>query len=331
MRIAVDVMGTDRGVEEMVAGALMAAADFGEPVTVVGDSRQIGLASDALRASRQHLNVVHADEVIEMSDQPALAVRSKRSSSVMVAYGLVAAGEADAAVSVGNTGAAMAAGLSVLHRIRNVDRPAIAIPLPTASGMTLILDGGANTDCKPLNLLQFGYMGSAYFTVLTGRSSPRVGLLSVGEERQKGNRLVKDTFLLLEKSGLNFVGNVEGRHVPSGEVDVVVCDGFVGNVILKFTEGMATSLMGMIRESLTANWFRKAAAAFLRPAFGELRKRMDYAEYGGTPLLGLNGVAVVGHGRSDRRAIRNAVRVARQAASTRLVDTIRDSLSNHTE
>lgn len=309
MRIAVDAMGGDEGPSVVVPGALEAARLLrGEfEIVLVGQEHSI----------RPHLHdaegveVVHASEVIEMSEPPAAAVRSKRDSSIAVATRLVREGRAHAIVSAGNTGAVVASSLVTLGRLHGIQRPAISTLWPTRRGGAVVLDVGANYECTPRNLLQFAVMGSVFARYHLGIKEPRVGLLNIGEERSKGNDLVRDSYVLLEQeSSINFVGNVEGRDVLYGATDVVVCDGFVGNIILKFSESIYAFLAHMVKEQIRKGWLAKAGALLMLRAFRSVRSQLDYAEYGGAPLLGVKGVTIISHGKSSPRAIRNAIVVA---------------------
>lgn len=254
--------------------------------------------------------------------------RRKRDSSIVKSIQLVKKGTAGAFVSAGNTGAVMAAGLLELGRIRGVDRPAIAAVIPGENGKTILVDAGANVDCKPENLLQFGIMGYLYARKMLGVKNPRVGLLSLGEEESKGNELTLKALSLLREAGINFIGNVEGRDLFTGSVNVVVCDGFVGNVALKAGEGMAMALMRMMREELTRNWLYRMGTALALPALKGVTRRVDYAEHGGAPLLGVNGVVVICHGSSTALAIKNAIKMAAAAASSGLVRSIGDNVES---
>lgn len=310
VRVALDAMGGDEAPLEVVEGGLMAAQEFGVHIAFVGDE---GAISDVLggRSLPPGGSVVHASETIGMDVAAAEAVRRGRDSSVVVAARLVKDGKADAFVSAGNTGATMAAGLFHIGRIRGVERPAIATPLPTASGVCLVLDAGANAEVRPEHLVQFAQMGDVYSRDVFGVKSPRIGLLNVGGEMSKGTRLVRDAYDLLQQvPNIKFVGNVEGNDIPSGNVDVVVCDGFVGNIVLKLTEGVASTFMELLRRDVFVGWRGNLAGLLTRPKLRALRNTLDYAEYGGAPLLGVNGSAIIAHGRSDRRAVRNAVKVA---------------------
>jgi glycerol-3-phosphate acyltransferase PlsX len=325
--IALDGMGGDHAPDVVVEGAVLAARELGVRILLVGPQRELetklGKDGGALP-----IEVVNATQVIEMDEHPANAVRQKPDSSMVVGVRLVREGRAQAFVSAGNTGAVMAAGLFELRRIRGVDRPALAAVFPTRKGGTLVIDVGANADCKPEYLAQFGLMGSVYMERVFGVRTPRVGLLSNGEEETKGSALVQAAHPLLRTLPINFVGNVEGKEIPSGEVDVVVCDGFAGNVVLKLAEGLASTITGMIREEINASLVSKLFAVGVLPAFRRVRKRLDYAEYGGAPLLGLNGVCIVAHGRSNAMAIKNAVRVASQAVEHDVVGNIARGLAD---
>ncbi len=325
--IALDGMGGDHAPDVVVEGAVLAARELGVRVLLVGPQRELegklGQEGAALP-----IEVVNATQVIEMDEHPANAVRQKTDSSMVVGVKLVREGRAQAFVSAGNTGAVMAAGLFELRRIRGVDRPALAAVFPTRKGGTLVIDVGANADCKPEYLAQFGLMGSVYMERVFGVRTPRVGLLSIGEEETKGNALVLAAHPLLRGLPINFVGNVEGKEIPSGEVDVVVCDGFSGNVVLKLAEGMASTITGMIREEINASLISKLFAVGVLPAFRRVRKRLDYAEYGGAPLLGLNGICIVAHGRSNALALKNAGRVASQAVQHNVVENIAKGLAD---
>ncbi|MFZ5646471.1 MAG: phosphate acyltransferase PlsX [Bacillota bacterium] len=326
MKIAVDAMGGDYAPREIVLGALEAARD-GIEIILVGDSDSI--VKELGNSSRNSIEIVHTTETIAMGEQPATAVRKKKDSSIVRSVQLVKEGKASAFVSAGSTGAVMAASLLGIGRIKGIDRPAIASVLPGEKGRTVLLDVGANVDCKPKHLLQFGIMGYLYAEKIFGVKNPRVGLLSVGEEESKGNELTLGAFPLLKDAGINFVGNVEGRDIFNGLADVVVCDGFVGNVVLKAGEGLAMSLLKMMKEELTRNWLSKMGTALALPALKEIRRRVDYAEYGGAPLLGVNGVVIVCHGSSTAFAVRNAIKVAANAVSAGLVDAIRENIENN--
>ncbi|MFL6286558.1 MAG: phosphate acyltransferase PlsX [Pyrinomonadaceae bacterium] len=312
-KVVVDAMGSDRAPHPEIDGALAAARDFGVGVILVGREQVV---VPELRRCRWRKDgdkgiwFVDAPEFISMGEPVATAVRRKRKSSMRVGARLVADGHADGFVSAGNTGAAMATAKMVIGMLPGVDRPALAAMLPSKSGRpTLLLDVGANSDCKPLHMAQFAIMGDAYSRSVLGTQRPSVGLMSIGEEEAKGNDLTKEAFpLMRDLRSLNFVGNVEGRDVFTGQVDVIVTDGFTGNVILKLSEGLQDAVVTLIKRELSASVITKTGAVLARPAFQNLKKRLDYAEYGGAPLLGVRNIVVVGHGSSNARAVRNAIR-----------------------
>jgi glycerol-3-phosphate acyltransferase PlsX len=322
-------MGGDHGSKELIAGALLAIQKSGLRVSLVGDetilrSHLETLAPDSKTASL--LNIVHSSQVVEMNEHPVDAIRKKKDASVMVAFDLVRSGEAHAAVSAGNSGATMAAGIRKLGRLDGIARPGIASIFPTRKKPVVLMDIGANVDCKALHLFQFAVMASA-FSRIHGLERPRVGLLTIGEETGKGNSLVKETYPLLEKSSLNFIGNVEGRDVFQGDVDVIVCDGFVGNICLKVSEGLADAAMMMLRDEIMKSWPAKIGYLLARKAFKSFKKRVDYAEYGGAPLLGIDGVGIVCHGKSSAHAIKNAVLEAEKMAKGNINQDILEGLA----
>lgn len=325
MRIVVDAMGGDNAPEAVVRGAVEAAAEYAD-VTVVltGDESRVRPLL-AGQPGGDQVEVIHCSQVIETGEPPVQALRHKKDSSLVVAVGQVKAGAADAVVTAGSTGAFMAGCLLMLGRLACIDRPALASVMPGLNGGTLLIDMGANVDCKPENLLQFAVMGSCYAEAILGVERPRIGLLSVGAEESKGSELVKAAHDLLKQApGLNFIGNIEARDIPYSVADVVVCDGFAGNIVLKLTEGLSSAIFSMLKSELTKSVPRKLAAAALKPAFSGLKKQMDYAEYGGAPLIGLRGAAIKCHGSSDARAIKNGIRVARQFVSQGVLAKIDD-------
>ena len=323
-------MGGDDAPAAPVAGALEALRDLNVHLTLVGPSSAIERELDSHGASSRP-DIVDAAEVIGMGESPVQAVRAKRRSSMVVGVDLVARGEADAFVTAGNTGAAMAAAVLGLKRIDGIDRPALAIPFPTREGACLLLDVGANSEARAQDLVQFALMGAIYAERVLGVASPRVGLLSIGEEASKGSLVVQEAHQRLRGAPLRFIGNIEGKDIPAGLADVVVMDGFVGNVLIKFAEGVTGAFAALIRAELRANLLTSLLALALRPAFARVRRRSDYAEWGGAPLLGVNGVVIIGHGRSNPRAIRNAVRVAAEAVEQEVVARIRDGIANSAE
>jgi glycerol-3-phosphate acyltransferase PlsX len=300
-------MGGDRAPGAIVEGSLQAARELGQDVVLVGDSEVIRAQ---LKRLGGELPVQHASQVVAMSESPSEALRRKRHSSIRVAFELVKRGEADGVVSAGNSGATLALGMVILGRLEGVDRPALASLLPSLEGRTLLIDVGANVDCRARNLFQFALMGSVFLQDVLGLPRPRVGLLNIGEEDSKGNDLVRQAHELLRGSSLNFVGNVEGRDIFVGGADVVVCDGFVGNVCLKLSEGLAEAIAGMLRTEFEGSMSSMIGYLLARGAFGRFKKTVDYSEYGGAPLLGINGIGIVSHGKSTPKAIKNAIKMA---------------------
>jgi len=321
-------MGGDHGPAVVVEGALAAVREFGASVVLVGDTAAIQRELARLGAAASSVEVRHASQVVGMGESPSQALRRKRDSSLRVAAELVRDGDASAFISAGNTGAAMAVAMFVVGVLRGVDRPAIAAVLPNLKRFTVLLDVGANIDPKSWHLFQFAVMGHVYARDILGIERPRVGLLSVGEEEGKGNELTKEAYEQLKDSSLNFIGNVEGRDIYNGRCDVVVADGFTGNVALKISESLAEMVGAMIREELMRDVRSKIAAALAKPAFDRFRKRVDYAEMGGAPLLGIDGAAIICHGASPVKAIKNAVRVAGEWAKAGLNDHIKAALEH---
>ena len=324
MRIVVDAMGGDHAPSVVVDGAVQAARDLGLEIILAGRQEEVEPELAGYDTAGLAISLHHASQVIEMDDHPAAAVKAKKDSSMVVAMELVKRGEADAFFTAGNSGGALAAALFRLGRIRGIKRPAIStiFPSQTPQGYCFILDIGANADCKPEYLVQFAHMGSIYAERVLGVSNPRVAIVSNGEEEGKGNQLVKDTVPVLRASKLNFVGNAEGRDIPSGLADVIVTDGFTGNVIIKLAEGVSRMLLDVLKEEITSSNLSKMGALLAKPAFDQVRNRLDYREYGGAPLLGVDGPVIIGHGRSDARAIRNGIRMAAQTVENGVVEAI---------
>jgi glycerol-3-phosphate acyltransferase PlsX len=329
IRIAVDAMGGDYAPFSIVAGTVLAQRTYGDGVelTLVGDRGRIESELNNLNASELPIKIVHSTQVIGMAEEPAESVRKKQDSSISVGLGLQKQNLADAFISAGNTGAVMAASLIVLGRLPSVNRPAIGAFFPTEKGAALVLDVGANSDCKAQNLYQFGLMGSIYYSHIFGNDNPRVGLLSIGEEKSKGNELTIASHKLLSAGDLNFTGNIEGRDILKGKADVVICDGFVGNIILKFAESIDSFLGELVRRQVRVNLLAKIGALLLKPAFKDLKKNLDYAEYGGAPLLGINGVSIICHGKSSPKAIKNAVGMARTMVERNINQLIENRLT----
>ena len=332
MKIAVDAMGGDNAPHAIVAGAVQAAKEYGVGIILVGIEQSI----QAELKKHPHtqslpIEIQNATEVVDMLDSPVTVFRRKKDSSIRVANELVKSGEAVAVISAGHSGAAMATSLFVLGSLEGVERPAIATFMPTMKGTSIILDVGANVDCKPNHLLQFAIMGEVYAKYVLKNPNPRVGLLSIGEEATKGNELTKEAFKLLTETSLNFIGNVEGRDVMSGNADVVVCDGFIGNVVLKLSEAVAEAIGLMIRENIGDNLIKKLGYFMMRPVFRALKRRVDYAEYGGMPLIGINGISIISHGRSSAQAIKNAIRVAAELAKSEAIRHIHEDIEKNME
>src|SRR6202451_2965946 len=327
--IALDAMGSDRRPKPEIEGAIQAARHYDVHILLIGP--EPALRAELARypsAAGLPINVVHASEVIGMEDKAVQAVRAKRDSSMRVGLRLVRDGRAKGFVTAGNTGAAMATAKMVLGAIPGVDRPALAAVFPTALGTAAeLLDVGANVDCKAHNLEQFAVMGEIYYRSMFGTKRPRVGLLSIGEEETKGNELTREAFQLLKRLPINFIGNVEGRDLYNGEVDVIVADGFVGNVALKISEGVANLVRTVLKESLKATITRQVGALLSRSAFTDFKKRLDHTEYGGAPLLGVKGVCIITHGSSNANAIKNAVRVAAESAERQINGAIERGLA----
>ena len=323
MRIAIDAMGGDNAPESVVEGAVKAAKQWGDTeIILVGDSAKLEPLLDA--AGRpSNVRVYHAAESISADDEPVRAVRRKKEASMVIAGQLLKDGEAEAMISAGNTGALMAVGLLVVGRIPGIERPALAPMLPTVDGKgVLALDLGANMDASPEHLLQYALMGSVYRNRVHDIPEPRVGLLNVGTEAIKGNELTKQAYPLLEKAPIRFVGNVEARDVMNNVCDVLVCDGFAGNILLKAMEGTASVIFNNLKAAFTRSWATKLAAAVMKPALSEFKKKLDYTEHGAAPLLGVNGLVLKSHGSSDAKAFKNAVRQARIAVANNLVRSI---------
>jgi glycerol-3-phosphate acyltransferase PlsX len=331
MRIAVDAMGSDSHPVPDVEGAVLAAREFGDTIFIVGHQDHIKAELSKHNTVGLKVEVVHADDIVQMTDKPSSVGKDKPQSSMHVGMGLIAKGEADAFVTAGNTGAALAiATLFVLHRVKGIKRPALASLIRVEGGKTIILlDIGANADSKPDWLMQFAMMGDIYARNAIGLSQPRVALLSNGEEEGKGNQLILETSRLLKESTLNFIGNIEPRDMLHGGADVIVTDGFVGNIAIKSIEAMGSALVNLIRTEIKRDVFSLIGGGLMLPAFRRVRKQIDPFEVGGAPLLGVNGVVIIGHGRSNAMAIKNAIRQARLAVAGGVVQAIEHGLKNN--
>ncbi|MGH7429365.1 MAG: phosphate acyltransferase PlsX, partial [Candidatus Methylomirabilaceae bacterium] len=297
-------------------------------VLLVGDEQEISRSLERYSTNGLGIAICHAPETVGMQESPSAALRKKKHSSIRIGLELVKRGDADAFISAGNTGAVMATALYTFGPVPGVERPAIAIAVPTLRGNSIVIDVGANVDCKPRHLLQFAIMGDVYARQIIGKTSPTVGLLSIGEEESKGNELTREAFKALEEQpSINFIGNIEGREVFRGAADIIVCDGFTGNVALKISESAAEFFAALLREELSKGVVGAVAALLARGAFRRFKKRVDYTEYGGAPLLGVKGVCVISHGRSTAKAIKNAIRVAAECAESRVIEHIREGVA----
>ncbi|MGM0410124.1 MAG: phosphate acyltransferase PlsX [Bacillota bacterium] len=331
MNIVVDAMGGDNAPQEIVKGAVNACKNKeGFAITLVGKNELIENELNKFENfDKNRIKIKNAREVITMNDSPARALRKKKDSSLSVASKMIANNEGDALISAGNTGAVMSAGLFNIGRLSGIKRPSISTLFPAENGYTLLMDAGANTDSDPENLIQFAVMGDIYARKIMNIDNPKIGLLSIGEEEKKGNDLVKKTHKLLKKDKRisNFIGNVEGRDVFNDKADIIICDGFVGNVVLKTTEGAASFMFDLLKEAFTKNFLSKLGAAALKPQLKEMMKKLDYKQYGGAPLLGINGIAIISHGSSDETAIVNAINVAIDAVENNIVNLIEKEIN----
>jgi len=323
MRVALDAMGGDYAPAVTIEGAIETVNDFeGIDVILVGDENSIKRKLDSKRHLPNRISIKHASQVVGMDEAPAAAIRKKRDSSIGRAIELVKNGEADAMVSAGHSGVIMATALLFLRTSPGVDRPAIATIMPTLKAPFVLIDAGANLYCKPENLYQFGLMGSAYCSAIFGRTEAKVALLSIGEEDTKGNELTKESFKLLKKADINFIGNVDGKDIFTGIADVIVCDGFTGNVVLKISEGLADAIVKILKREIAEQSVGRIAYLLMKSALISFKKKTDYDEYGGAPLLGINGTCIISHGRSTAKAIKNALRVAADFSEKRVYEVI---------
>jgi len=328
MKIAVDAMGGDNAPEVVVQGALEAASKFGIHVILVGHEASLtGLVGT--RAADNLVSIHHCEDVVGMEESPLKALRKKKDSSIRVAFSLTKKGHADAVISAGNSGATLAAGVLALGRISGLERPAIASIIPAEKGPVVLIDAGANVDCRPAQLFQFGVMAHAFGCSCLNMRNPEIALLNIGEEGSKGNELVRHTYDLFKKSTLNFVGNIEGRDLLTGDVKIVVCDGFVGNVALKLTEGTAESMVRLMKREVMRSFLGRIALILGRKAFSRFARELSYEEYGGAPLLGIKGVGIICHGGSSAKAICNAIRMAAQYAQNRTVEKMSQELESY--
>ncbi|MBI4688863.1 MAG: phosphate acyltransferase PlsX [Nitrospirae bacterium] len=327
MKIALDAMGGDYAPAVTVEGAIETVKEYDDlEVILFGDEDQIKNELKEKKYPSRRIHIRHTSQIIEMHESPVAALRKKKDSSIRRAIDSIKSGETDAMVSAGNSGVVMASALFVLGTARGVDRPAIAAIMPTLKWPFVLIDAGANVDCKAENLFQFALMGSSYCSTILNRKKPKIALLSIGEEDTKGNDLTREVFKMLKESGLNFIGNIEGKDVFLGEADVVVCDGFIGNIVLKTSEGLAEVIIKMLKKEIAALPTGRIGYLFMKPALRNFRKKTDYDEYGGAPLLGINGTCIISHGRSSSRAIRNALGVASEFSRKRVSEIISEEI-----
>lgn len=330
MKIGFDAMGGDHAPVENVKGAVESLEMISGDIVLYGDESMIKNELSKYKHDSARIEIVHTTEVIENDDKPVKAIKSKSDSSMVVGLKALRKGDVDAFVSAGNTGALLAGGLFKVGRIKGIDRPAICTIYPTMEGASVLVDAGANAECKPRNLIEFAYMGSMYAEKILGIDNPRVALVNIGAEETKGTPLYIETHQLLKQTELNFVGNVEGRDVPAGKVDVIVADGFTGNIILKLTEGVALSLVKGLKREIMKNTIGKIGGLLLKKNLGDFKKMLDYTEYGGAPLLGINGLVVKAHGSSNAKAFKNAIKYAQLGVQTNLVNEIKLKISGLT-
>jgi glycerol-3-phosphate acyltransferase PlsX len=329
MRIAVDGMGGDNAPNAIVAGCIEAIKENDIEIFITGPEEIINKELKKYDYDNTKIKVVHASEVIGNNEHPVMAIRRKKDSSIHKALTMVKNKEVDGIISAGSTGAFLAGATLVIGRIENVKRPALAPVMPGKKGPFMIIDVGANADCKPLNLVQFAQMGEIYFKNILNLENPTVGLVNIGAEEEKGNELTKATYPLLKECGVNFIGNVEPREIPKGEVNVLVCDGFTGNTILKLYEGVASNIFGILKEEMMKTTRTKLGALILKPVFKKIKKDFDYKEYGGAAFLGVNGICIKAHGSSDARAFKNAIKQALNAYNNDVINKIKGSLENN--
>lgn len=328
MKIIVDAMGGDHAPEVVVRGTIAAVKEYKVDVILVGDEAKIKPLLHKSRYSDNNISIRHATEIIEMSESAATSVRRKRDSSIVLGVELLKSGHADAFFSAGNTGAVVCAAALGLGLLPGIERPGIAIVAPNLKKSTsLIIDVGANIDPKPNQLLQYGIMADVYSRYILNKTNPTVGLLNIGEEEAKGTDFVKETHELLEKSSLNFIGNVEGKGIYSGECDIILCDGFVGNMVLKTSESVGETILILLKRHLLNSLLGKIGLFFLLPSLKRLKKDLDYAEYGGAPLLGVNGIVIIGHGRSNAKAVKNAIRVAKEEVERKFNEKVLEAIA----
>ncbi|AOY77352.1 phosphate acyltransferase PlsX [Clostridium formicaceticum] len=322
MKLVVDAMGGDHGPAVTIPGAIEAVKAYPITIILTGDKNKIEKELSKYQYPKKQIEVLHCSEEITNEDKPVAAIRKKKDSSMVVGLNLVKEKKADAIISAGNTGALLAGGLFILGRIKGIDRPALATAYPTTKGASVLIDSGANADCKPRNFLEFGIMGEVYASKVLNIQNPKICTVNIGIEETKGNDVTKEAYQLCAKAKFNFGGNIEARDIPSGYADVIICDGFTGNIILKLTEGIASTIFGILKEEFTKNTLRKLAAGILKSGLKDFKKRFDYTEYGGAPFLGVEGNLIKAHGSSNAKAIKNAIRQAKAFVENNVVEEI---------
>jgi fatty acid/phospholipid synthesis protein PlsX len=326
MKIVIDAMGGDNAPKAVVEGSVAAVNEYGVNLILVGDNEAISNELSKYSYDKSKIEIIHTTEVISNNEHPAMAIRKKKDSSMVVGLRLVKEGKGHAFISAGSTGALLTGATLIIGRIKGIDRPAIAPVMPGKNGAFMVIDAGANVDTKPKNLVQFGIMGTVYFRQVIKKDNPSVGLVNIGTEEAKGNELTKAAYQELKSARINFAGNIEPRDIPEGNVDIVVCDGFVGNTILKMYEGASSMVMGSLKEELMSGIVSKIGALILKPSFKRLKKKFDYTEYGGAAFLGVNGGVVKAHGSSNAKAIKNAIRQAVAFVENNVLEQIKDNI-----
>lgn len=327
MKIAIDAMGGDNAPIAVISGSILALKEIGSDIILVGKEDIIKKELEKNTKDFKRIEILNAEEVITNEDKPVQAIRKKKDSSMVAGFELLKKKEADAFVSAGNTGALLAGSLLKIGRIKGIDRPALAPIYPTKKGFSILVDAGANADCKPRNLLEFGIMGSIYLEKVLDIKSPKIGLVNIGTEEGKGNKLVNEAYEIMKNANLNFYGNVEARNIPDGIVDVIACDGFTGNVILKLTEGVAMHLTSMLKDVFTSNILSKLGALILKGGLRDFKSKLDYAEYGGAPLLGVKKPVIKAHGSSNNKAIKNAIKYGEIFSKNGVIEKIEDEIN----
>ena len=328
MRIAIDAMGGDEGPKTTVKASIDAIEELDVTMVIVGKEDIINKELSKYKYNSEKIQVINAAEIISNEEEPAMAIRKKKESSMVIGLNMLKEKKVDAFLSAGSTGALLSGGLLLVKRIKGIERPALGTVYPTKRGMSLLLDVGANAECKPKYLQQFALMGSIYSEKILKISNPKVGLINIGTEREKGNTLTKETYELLETTqNINFYGNIEGRNIPDGDVDVLVCDGFVGNIVLKLTEGLGMNIFSMLKEMFMKSTKTKLGALLLKSGLKEFSKKLDYTEYGGAPLLGVKGIIIKAHGSSNDVAIKNAIRQAKLSIENKIIENIEENIT----